>query len=115
LNKKVRAKWRIWRGSCTARGVPYVAACKRKPQRRKSVMNNYNNNTTALTRRRRRINIHEFAEKLCCHPDTLKRRIKKPPPQFPLPALLLGKYTWWEDEVDAYVEFLIEESRAQRA
>jgi hypothetical protein len=72
-------------------------------------------NMTALTKRRRRINVHEFAEKLCCHPDTIKRRIKKPPPHFPLPALLVGKYTWFEDEADAYVEFLIEQSRAQRA
>jgi len=73
------------------------------------------NTTTVLTKRRRRINVHEFAEKLCCHPDTVKRRIKKPPPHFPLPALLMGKYTWFEDEADAYLEFLIEKSRAQRA
>jgi hypothetical protein len=74
-----------------------------------------NNNTTALTKKRRRIDAKEFAEKLCCHTDTIKRRIKKPPPGFPLPALLINKYVWFEDEADAYVEFLVEESRRQRA
>jgi hypothetical protein len=68
-----------------------------------------NNTTTILTKRRRRINVHEFAEKLCCHPDTVKRRIKKPPPRFPLPAFLVG-----EDEADAYIEYLTEESQDQR-
>jgi hypothetical protein len=63
---------------------------------------------------RRRINVHEFAEKLRCHPDTIKRRIKKHAPEFPIPALLMGKYTWWEDEADAYVEYLIEQGRVQR-
>ena len=32
-----------------------------------------------------------------------------------MPAKLMGKYTWYEDEADAYVEYLIEQSRAQRA
>ena len=68
-----------------------------------------------LIKRRRRINAQEFAAKLLCHPDTIKRRIKKPPPQFPMPAKLMGKYTWYEDEADAYVEYLIEQNRAQRA
>ena len=77
-------------------------------------MNNNNNNTLELIKRRRRINVHEFAAKLLCHPDTIKRRIKKPPPQFPMPAFLMGKYTWYEDEADAYVEYLTAESRAKR-
>ena len=71
-----------------------------------------NKNAPALTKRQR-INVHEFAAKLLCHPDTIKRRIKRPPPQFPMPALLMGKYTWYEDEADAYVEYLTAESRAQ--
>jgi hypothetical protein len=29
-------------------------------------------NMMALTKKRRRIDVHEFAEKLCCHPDTVK-------------------------------------------
>jgi hypothetical protein len=72
-------------------------------------------NNNGLTKARRRINVHEFAAKLLCHPDTIKRRIKKPPPGFPMPAMLMGKYTWLEDEADGYVDFLIEKSRAQRA
>jgi hypothetical protein len=65
-----------------------------------------NNNST-----RRRIDAREFAQKLCCHPVSVKRRIRKPPPGFPKPALLLGKWTWAEDEADRYVELLIEQSR----
>jgi hypothetical protein len=64
--------------------------------------------------RRRRINVHAFAEKLLCHEATIKRRIKNPPPGFPMPDFLFGKYFWWEDQVDAYVELLGAESRAQR-
>ena len=69
-----------------------------------------NNNTS----RRRRINVHALAEKLCCHPATVKRKIKNPPPGFPTPVMLLGKYTFDEAEADAYVDSLIAESRAQR-
>lgn len=67
-----------------------------------------NNNNTS---RRRRINVHALAEKLCCHPTTVKRKIKNPPPGFPTPVMLLGKYTFDEAEADAYVAA---ETRAQR-
>jgi hypothetical protein len=72
-----------------------------------------NNNTPEPIKRRRRINVHEFAAKLLCHPDTIKRRIKNPPPQFPTPDFLLGRYIFWEDEVDAYLDYLIEKSRVR--
>ena len=71
-------------------------------------------NNNEPIKRRRRINVHEFAAKLLCHPGTIKRRIKKPPPQFPMPAFLMGKYTWFEDEADAYVEYLTATSRQAR-
>ena len=89
--------------------VSHAAARKRKPQRSGLTMNN-----NELIKRRRRINVREFAAKLLCHPDTIKRRIKKPPPQFPMPAFLMGKYTWFEDEADAYVEYLTAASRESR-
>jgi predicted DNA-binding transcriptional regulator AlpA len=63
---------------------------------------------------RRRINVQELADKLCCHPTTVKRKIKNPPPGFPMPVMLMGKYTWDEGEADAYVEALITQSRALR-
>jgi hypothetical protein len=59
----------------------------------------------------RRIDAREFAEKLGCHPVSVKRRIRNPPPRFPRPTLIMGKWTWAEDEADKYVEYLIEQSR----
>jgi hypothetical protein len=69
---------------------------------------------TAPPKTRRRINVSEFATKLCCHCDTIKRRIKKPPAGFPQAALLLGRYSFWEDEADGYVAQLIEQGRVRR-
>ena len=63
------------------------------------------------TNMKRRINVREFADRLGCHPATVKRRIKKPPVNFPIPTLIWGKWTWAEDEADGYVEYLIEQSR----
>ena len=60
---------------------------------------------------RMRINVREFADRLACHPASVKRRIKKPPPGFPMPALIMGKWTWSEDEADAYAEYLIEQGQ----
>ena len=65
-----------------------------------------NNNTPVITKRRHRINAREFADKLGCHVDTVKRRVKSRQPGFPLPVLLMGKYVWWEDEADSYIEHL---------
>jgi hypothetical protein len=63
------------------------------------------------SRKRKRINVTQCAEKLCCHPDTIKRRIRKPPAGFPTFTLIMGRYSCWEDEADAYVERLEEEAR----
>jgi predicted DNA-binding transcriptional regulator AlpA len=60
---------------------------------------------------KRRINVREFADRLACHPATLKRRIKQHTPGFPMPVLIMGKWTWSEDEADQYVKYLIEQSR----
>jgi predicted DNA-binding transcriptional regulator AlpA len=60
---------------------------------------------------KRRINVREFADRLACHPATVKRMIRRKPPQFPAPVLINGKYTWTETEADQYEQYLIEQSR----
>ena len=63
----------LLRPACVSR---VVARARKRQQRMRLAMNN-----NEPIKRRRRINVHEFAAKLLCHPDTIKRRIKKPPPQ----------------------------------
>jgi hypothetical protein len=42
-----------------------------------------NNNTHVITKRRHRINARKFADKLGCHVDTVKRRVKNVSRGFP--------------------------------
>jgi len=53
------------------------------------------------------IGIIELADRLGCHPATIRRCIKMKPSGFPLPIKPFGKNIWPEDVIDAYVEQLM--------